>query len=269
MATTCPRCGAEANGNFCASCGASLTPATCPTCGSATAPGARFCTACGTTLAAESAVAPAAVPPAGDSRVAWWIAGVTMVALITLAAWPVINPSSAPAPTPATAPQGAPVAPFAGGAGGPGAGTPPDISKMTPRERADRLYDRVMTAVSTSDEATVQQFLPMALAAYDMAQPLDADGMYHLSVLQRANSDFKASLATAQEALKTNADHLLLLASEGEAAEGLGDTAGAKRYWQQFLDVYDKQMSTGVEEYQAHQGVLEASRAHAREVVSR
>lgn len=190
-----------------------------------------------------------------------------MVALITLAAWPVINPSSAPAPTPA-APQ-APVAPFAGGGGAPGTGSPPDLSKMTPREAADRLYDRVMTAVSTSDEATVQQFLPMALAAYDMAQPLDADGMYHLSVLQRANSDFKASMATAQEALKTNADHLLLLAAEGEAAEGLGDAAAAKKYWQQFLDVYDKQMSTGVEEYQAHQGVLEASRAHAREVVAR
>ena len=165
-------------------------------------------------------------------------------------------------------PQGAPVAPFAGGAAT-GGGKPPDLSKMTPREAADRLYDRVMTAVSTSDEATVQQFLPMAMAAYDMARPLDADGMYHLSVLQRANADFKASMATAQEGLKTNADHLLLLAAEGEAAEGLGDSKGAKKYWQQFLDVYDKQMSTGVEEYQAHQGVLEASRAHAREVVSR
>ena len=55
-------------------------------------------------------------------------------------------------------------------------------------------------------------------------------------------------------------EDLLLLAAEGEAAEGLGDSKGAKKYWQQFLDVYDKQMSTGVEEYQAHQGVLEASR---------
>jgi hypothetical protein len=138
---------------------------------------------------------------------------------------------------------------------------------MTPREAADRLYDRVMTAVSTSDEATVQRFIPMALAAYDMAKPLDADGMYHLSVLQRANADFKASLATAQEALKTAPDHLLLVAAEGEASEGLGDMAAAKKYWKQFLDVYDKQRALGLEEYEAHKGVLEQSQVHAREVV--
>lgn len=260
----CPRCGAATTGNFCSSCGSSLAAVTCPSCGSTPAPGARFCNKCGAGLAADAGVASAgvAVRAGGDTSVAWWIAGGTLVALITLAAWPVIHPS---APEPAAA-----VAPFAqGGAETPSQsdGTPPDLSKMTPREAADRLYDRVMTAVSTSDEATVERFLPMALSAYDMAQPLDADGWYHLSVLQRANADFKSSLATAQDALKTNADHLLLVAAQAEAAEGLGDTTAAKKYWQHFLDIFDKQRSMGLEEYTAHEGVLESSRAHARQVV--
>ncbi len=259
----CPRCGAASTGNFCSSCGSSLAAVTCPSCGTTPAPGARFCNKCGAGLAADAGVAPAAVRAGGDSPVAWWIAGGTLVALITLAAWPVIRPGGSE-PAPAAA-----VAPFAQG----GAETPsqpngmPDLSQMTPREAADRLYDRVMNAVSTSDEATVQQFLPMALAAYDMAQPLDVDGMYHLSVLQRAGGDFQASLATAQGALATNSDHLLLVAAEAEAAEGLGDMTAAKKSWKQYLDVYDKQRSLGLEEYTAHEGVLESSRTHAREVV--
>ena len=268
----CPRCGAPASGNFCSSCGASLVAVTCPSCGSTPAPGARFCNKCGVSLTPETAAAGGGAPAAGgDSRIAWWIAGGTLVALIVLAAWPVIHPGSTPtSPVAGAAPasaQGAPVAPFAGGAGG--TGTPPDLSKMTPREAADRLYDRVMTAVEGSDEATVQRFMPMALAAYDMAKPLDADGMYHLATLQRANADFKASLSTAEAGLKANADHLLLVAAQAEGTEALGDMANAKKLWQHFLDIFDKQRSLGLEEYGAHEGVLDASRTHAREVVGR
>ena len=195
---------------------------------------------------------------------AWWVAGGSLVALIMLAAWPVIRPG-APDPGLSTgrppAAQGAAPGPVVGG------GAPPDLSSMTPREAADRLYDRVMTAVTMSDEATVQGFLPMALAAYDLARPLDADGFYHLSALQRAGADFTASLATAEEGLESNRDHLLLLAASGEAAEGLAEEATARERWQQFLDVYDKQRSMGLEEYTAHEGILEASRNHARQVV--
>ena len=252
---SCSQCGAAAAGNFCSSCGAALTALSCPACGHTPATGARFCTRCGASLAGEggsgATQAPddsgsqTAVVPGGGSSVAWWIAGGSLVALIMLAAWPVIRP-------------GGPVV---------GGGAPPDLSSMTPREAADRLYDRVMNAVSMSDEATVQGFLPMALAAYDLAQPLDADGLYHLSVLQRAGADFTASLATAEEGLESNRDHLLLLAASGEAAEGLAEEATARERWQRFLDVYDKQRSMGLEEYTAHEGILEASRNHARQVV--
>ena len=271
---SCSRCGAPAAGNFCSSCGASLAALSCPACGHTPAPGARFCTRCGAGLVGESGAAvtrPAGgsgpqneVVPGGGGSVAWWIAGASLVALIMSVAWPVIRPG-APDPGLSTGGrpgvQGAAVGPAVGG------GAPPDLSSMTPREAADRLYDRVMNAVSQSDEATVQGFLPMAVAAYDLAQPLDADGLYHLSALQRAGADFAGSLATAEEGLETNRDHLLLLAASGEAAEGLEEDEAAREHWQRFLDVYGKQRSMGLEEYGAHEGVLEASRNHARQVV--
>ena len=272
---SCTRCGATASGNFCSSCGVSLAALACPACGHVPAPGARFCTTCGAGLFGEPG-APARAPsrasdgstevaaPARDSSLAWWIAGGSLVALIVSAAWPVIHPESANPSVPA-APQQATQGIAAGPAGG--VGTPPDLSTMTPREAADRLFDRVMMAVSTSDEGTVERFLPMALAAYDMARPLDADGVYHLAVLQRAAADFTGSLATARDGLTTNADHLLLLAAAGEAAEALGDRAATREHWQRFLDVFDKERSMGLEEYGAHLGVLETSRTHALEVV--
>ena len=274
--SSCSRCGAAAAGNFCSSCGASLTALSCPACGHTPAPGARFCTRCGAGLAGEGDSAATRAPdgsgsqnavvPAAGSSVAWWIAGGSLVALIMLAAWPVIRPG---APDPGLSTGRPPAA--EGAAPGPvvGGGAPPDLSSMTPREAADRLYDRVMNAVSMSDEATVQGFLPMALAAYDLAQPLNADGLYHLSALQRASGDFAGSLATAEGGLETNRDHLLLLAASGEAAEALEEEETARERWQRFLDVYDQQRSMGLEDYGAHEGVLEASRDHARQVVGR
>lgn len=274
---SCSRCGATAAGNFCSSCGASLTALPCPACGRRPAPGARFCTKCGEGLAGERAAAVTRVPdgmssvppdvvvPSRDSSVAWWIAGGSLVAVIMLAAWPVIRPGGS---DPAPSAGGTPVA--QGGVAGPavgGGGAPPDLSSMTPREAADRLYDRVMNAVAMSDEATVQGFLPMALGAYDLARPLDADGLYHLAALQRADADFAGSLATAEQGLETNRDHLLLLAAAGEAAAALGVETTARERWQRFLDVFDKQRSMGLEEYDAHLGVLETSRNHARQVV--
>ena len=264
----CPRCGAAAAGKFCSECGASITPLACPSCGNEPPPGARFCNRCGAALAGTAPAAAGgagAAAPRGDGQVAWWIAGGTLVVLIVLMAWPVINPKKEQAPAPQAA---APVAPFAGGAGGaPGTGQPPDLSQMTPREAADRLYNRVMQAVSAGDEAEVQSFLPMALQAYQMVGPLDDDARYHVATLQRANSDFAGAIATAEEGLAAKPDHLLLLAAAGESAESMKDQAKAKSYWKHFLDVFDVQHAMGLEEYRDHEQVLQESRTHAREVV--
>lgn len=262
-AVFCPRCGAAAAGKFCSECGSSLAAVGCPSCGHIPPAGARFCNKCGASLGAAAAgggAAGATGAPRGDSQVAWWIAGGTLVVLIVILAWPVLNPEQE-SETPAQ--SAGPVAPFAGGAAGGGA--PPDLSSMTPREAADRLYNRVMTAVEGGDEATVQQFLPMAIQAYGLVDPLDDDARYHLATLQRAGSDFAGAIRTAEEGLAEKADHLLLLAAAGEAAEGMGDRAKAAEYWRRFLDAFDVQKALGLQEYMDHDNVLQESRVHARE----
>jgi hypothetical protein len=45
---------------------------------------------------------------------------------------------------------------------------------MTPQERFDRLYARVMQALRTGDTATVARYAPMVLGAYRMLDSADA-----------------------------------------------------------------------------------------------
>ncbi len=196
-----------------------------------------------------------AVEAPGGGSIAWWVAGASMVALLVVIAWPIVRAGQSES-------SGTAISPPMGVAG-----APPDLSSMTPIEAADRLYQRVMTAVETGDEATVQQFLPMALGAYDLARPLNADGAYHLATLLRAGADFQGSLETAREGLSADPDHLLLLAAAGEAAEGMSALETARDYWLRFLDGYDAERARQLEEYTAHEFTLEASLTHAREFV--
>ena len=75
--------------------------------------------------------------------------------------------------------QGAtPIGPPAGAPGSAPAGAPPrapDISQLTPEQRAERLYDRIMTEHEAGREDAVRSFLPMARAAYEMIGTLNLD----------------------------------------------------------------------------------------------
>lgn len=51
---------------------------------------------------------------------------------------------------------------------GEAAGAAPDISRMTPAERAQRLHDLVMRAYGDHAMDTVRRFSPMAISAYQM-----------------------------------------------------------------------------------------------------
>ena len=55
------------------------------------------------------------------------------------------------------------------------AGAAPDISQLSPRERFDRLFNRIMQAAEQGDTAQVRRFTPMALGAYAQLDTIDAD----------------------------------------------------------------------------------------------
>ena len=72
--------------------------------------------------------------------------------------------------------------------------SPPDISQMSPEERATRLYNRVMTLHSRGQADSARFFLPMALQAYSMLPALDVDARYHIGVLALTDGDAAGAL---------------------------------------------------------------------------
>lgn len=250
----CPSCGRESDGKFCPECGASMRAGECRSCGAALAPGARFCNQCGT--ATGAAGAPAARSRRNSSNTPWLMAGGVLVIIILAMVVPMFLGDDAPVQQQTT------TAPFAGNAG---SGAPPQLSDNM-RENADRLFNRIMETRETGDPAQAAQFYPMAIQAYQASEPLDADGLYHLSLIQSASGDFTAGRATAQRILDMSPNHLLGLGAAAEASLEAGDTETAREYYQRFLDVYETERANQYPEYLDHAAILPSYEQQARAV---
>ena len=267
MTETCPSCGAAASGRFCNGCGAAINAA-CRECGNPLPAGARFCNECGT---------PAVSAPGASRRppiLPWALTGAAVLGLV--ATLILNNDREAPAaPAPREAVQTlAPTGPAPGplptaNPGTPAGGNPGavDLASMTPRQAADRLFNRVMQNVSTGDTAGAKQFLPMAVAAYDRARPLDSDGRYHLAVLHLVGNQFDEARAQSDTILSANPKHLFGLFTGAQAAQGRGDTAGSVSLYRRFLAAYDSELTRkDVVEYADHSQALPAMKEEAERV---
>ena len=260
MAETCSACGAEASGRFCNQCGGAVSAA-CRECGTALPSGARFCGECGTAVGAAPAAAAAPGPRAPLQP--WNATGAVLAALLLIVVVPRAREaggSEAEAAPAAAAPQ----APFANGGGAPGTGTPPDLSTMTAEEAADRLFNRVMTAVSSGDTAQAARFVPMAIAAYGRVENLDADGRYHLAALHLVNGDAAAARSEADRLLAASSTHLFGLFVAAQAADASGQREEAKTFFRRFDQAYDAEMAKNLPEYQEHSQGLPQMRELAR-----
>ena len=60
----------------------------------------------------------------------------------------------------------------------------PDISSMSARERATRLYDRVTRLQKERKDDSVAFFVPMAIAAFNAIPDLDAEGRNQLARIE-------------------------------------------------------------------------------------
>jgi hypothetical protein len=244
----CPNCGRESSGKFCSSCGASLRQSGCAECGAALPPGARFCTNCGAeaggaTRRPKRARSRGPVT-AENSNLPWYIAGAVLLVLVFVLVVPMITGGDN-VPPPGTAPFGGAVAP----------GTPPPLNG-TPREQADQLFNRIMTARETGDTTTARFFAPMGIQAYQAAEPLDDDGLYHLAIIMNVAGDYDAALRTAERILERSPNHLLGLAAAAEAAEGAGEQAAARGYHNRLIEAYPSEIGRGLPEYQDHVRIL-------------
>ena len=138
---------------------------------------------------------------------------------------------------------------------------------MSPREAADRLFNRVMQAVANGDSAQARQFLPMALAAYDRVPDLDRDGRYHLAVLHLVDGNPEAARTHADRILEEEPNHLFGLATAAQAEMARGNERSARDLYRRFLENYESEIARGLPEYREHEPVLPAMRQEAEQVL--
>jgi tetratricopeptide (TPR) repeat protein len=178
------------------------------------------------------------------------VAGALFVVLIVVAALLVLRPDDRDRP-------------FSQLAVDPTGSSAVDLSSMSAREMADRLFNRVMSAAEAGDSAEGARFLSKAITSYEMARPLDADGLYHLALLHQTSGDHEAALAAAREVLDNTPDHLLNLSAAAEAAAEIGDAQAAAAYYEHLLEVFDAEVAADRAEYRIHSIMISRLRSEA------
>jgi tetratricopeptide (TPR) repeat protein len=193
------------------------------------------------------------VPPRRE-RIAWGVAGSITLVTVALVA---LQMGRGRLPAPA--------APAMGTVGNAGPGRPPDISQMSPRERFDRLFERVMGAAERGSTDTVARFAPMALSAYSQLADADADARYHAAMIRLAVGDLAEAKALADTILAAQPGHLFGYLIRGEVAEAENDATALARSYEDFLKAYDARdgATSGRPEYDDHRPALEDFRTRA------
>lgn len=135
---------------------------------------------------------------------------------------------------------------------------------MSPREAANRLFNRVMTASENGNTAEALKFTPMALQAYDNLGTLDNDARYHVALLHLTAGDIDGARVQIEMLRKSVPNHLLAFMLEHQIAERSGKKDNAARADKAFLAAYDAEIAKGREEYQDHLSSIERFRDAAK-----
>lgn len=262
----CEQCGAEGDGNYCARCGAALTaagPGQCPSCGASVREDDLYCTECG------EPVRPKPDKPL-SARLPWILSGLALVAFAVAIGFLVQGEASPRAgDDPVTGgvisggggrmagetPSGSPGAASDGGM--PGAS---ELAQMSPREAADRLFNRAMSLRSAGDSAGRAPFFArMGVRAYRRVPPAEVgpDLRFHVGLLQLVQGETEAAAAEADSILAGEPAHLLGLYLATRAAEAAGDDAAAARWRDSLRSAVSRADLDARPEYRAHEALLE------------
>ncbi|HSM07528.1 MAG TPA: zinc ribbon domain-containing protein [Gemmatimonadota bacterium] len=263
QARVCSACGATGDGNFCARCGQPLTDpgarvTTCPACGTGLDADALYCSECG---------APVAAPPTKPlrDRLPWILSGLALVAFAVaislMIGESVGERAEGMPPTGAVIPS--PGQEGMGGGAGPGAtGSDPsriDLSNMSGRDAADRLFDRAMRTEASGDSGQARFFADMGLRAYSGLPPgdIDADARFHIGLLRLMTGDSDGARESADAILAGNPDHLLAWILRINVAEALADEAGLAEARERFRAALASERAAGRPEYAQHSSLID------------
>ncbi len=140
----------------------------------------------------------------------------------------------------------------------------PDISSLSPQERADRLYNRVMLLASQGKTDSVQFFAPMALTAYQMLSPMNADQRYDMGRIGEVAGALPLAKAQADTILRENPNHLLGLILEARLATLAGDTVQLHSYERRLIAAEKAEARKKREEYLRHEDDIANALQQAR-----
>jgi hypothetical protein len=226
-----------ANSRFCSDCGTQLKA------------DARFCHSCGSPIQGRPSSAPSG--PDFSKALRWGVSAVAIVALVVLS---VIQFGSreAGADSAVAVPLGA------------GAVRAPDISSMSPEERADRLFNRVMGLSSEGKADSAAFFGPMALAALEALTPLNAHQRYDIGLVALVTGDVSRATAQSDTILTQRPTHLLGLVLAGRAADARGDAAASSNFRRRLLAAESAERKSALPEYTDHDADIRAALELAR-----
>ena len=253
----------------------SMSSAFCAACGAQLSQGARFCHRCG--QAVGEAVFPAGAPAANvpaplpssspNQTLPWAVAAIALLALIALVAGQRFNrrPAAATAETPVAAPPTA--GPFARSADPNAAERPvraPDISAMSPDERALRLFNRVVSLAEQGKRDSVQFFAPMALMSFQSLPSPTPLQRFELGRIAELAAVKEIATAQADTILKASPTHLLGLTLASTAAGMRKDYDKQADYDRRLIASARSERARNLPEYQVTQVDLDSALARAR-----
>jgi hypothetical protein len=215
--------------NFCAQCGAALGER------------AKFCHRCGASREGSGSAAPSG---GANTIIPWAITATAVLAFIAFLAG---QRFGGRAETTAAAP------PAATGA------RAVDISSLTPQQRADRLFDRMMILVTEGKSDSVQFFAPMAIQSFEALAPLDAHQRYDLGLIGVVSGDGALARAQADTILRAQPSHLLGLILAMRAAGLSGDTAARDQFFKRLNAALVSERAKGLPEYTDHGPDIDAA----------
>jgi hypothetical protein len=241
MSTNTP----AANPRFCSDCGTKLNA------------NAQFCHNCGSPIHGRSSpddrtTSNVGAPSTRSSNALRW--GVPALGVFALILITVVRLSSSSGTS-----ESAQQAPF-------GAGTvqAPDISSMSPAERADRLFNRVMRLSSEGKADSAAFFAPMALGALEALAPLDANRRYDVGLVSLVSGDVASAKAQSDTILAQRPTHLLGLALAARAAAARGDAAASRSFRRRLLAAESAEKARNLPEYTDHSADISAALELAR-----
>jgi hypothetical protein len=111
---------------------------------------------------------------------------------------------------------------------------------------------------------SVQFFAPMALTAYQMLSPMNADQRYDMGRIAEVAGAIPLAKAQADSILRENPNHLLGLILEARLATLAGDTVQLHSYERRLLATEKAESAKKREEYVRHQDDITNALQQAR-----